>query len=65
TSRAWSTRGYIRDLGFGAVWITPIVDNPDQAFTGGAARRSRPDRVAARASRRTSGGAGSGRSKRR
>ncbi|WP_425479908.1 alpha-amylase family glycosyl hydrolase [Xanthomonas maliensis] len=26
---------YIRDLGFGAVWITPIVDNPDQAFTGG------------------------------
>ncbi len=27
--------GYIRDLGFGALWITPIVDNPDQAFTGG------------------------------
>ena len=27
--------GYIRDLGFTAVWITPIVDNPDQAFTGG------------------------------
>jgi cyclomaltodextrin glucanotransferase len=27
--------GYIRDMGFGAVWITPIVDNPDQAFTGG------------------------------
>jgi glycosidase len=26
---------YIRDMGFGAVWITPIVDNPDQAFTGG------------------------------
>ena len=26
--------GYIRGLGFGAVWITPIVDNPDQAFTG-------------------------------
>ncbi len=26
--------GYIRDLGFGAVWITPIVDNPDEAFTG-------------------------------
>ncbi|MFN4160932.1 MAG: alpha-amylase family glycosyl hydrolase [Stenotrophomonas sp.] len=25
---------YIRDLGFGAVWITPIVDNPDEAFTG-------------------------------
>ncbi|MCA1713799.1 MAG: cyclomaltodextrin glucanotransferase [Gammaproteobacteria bacterium] len=27
--------GYIRDMGFGAVWLTPIVDNPDQAFTGG------------------------------
>jgi len=27
--------GYIHDMGFGAVWITPIVDNPDQAFTGG------------------------------
>ena len=27
--------GYIRDMGFGAVWITPIVQNPDQAFTGG------------------------------
>jgi len=26
---------YIRDMGFGAVWVTPIVDNPDQAFTGG------------------------------
>lgn len=26
---------YIRGMGFGAVWITPIVDNPDQAFTGG------------------------------
>ena len=25
---------YIRQLGFGAVWITPIVDNPDEAFTG-------------------------------
>jgi len=25
---------YIRKLGFGAVWITPIVDNPDEAFTG-------------------------------
>ncbi|MDY0955343.1 alpha-amylase family glycosyl hydrolase [Stenotrophomonas rhizophila] len=25
---------YIRRLGFGAVWITPIVDNPDEAFTG-------------------------------
>lgn len=28
---------YIRDLGFSAVWITPIVDNPDAAFTGGDA----------------------------
>ncbi|SEI86461.1 alpha-amylase family glycosyl hydrolase [Frateuria terrea] len=27
--------GYIHGMGFGAVWITPIVDNPDQAFTGG------------------------------
>jgi len=27
--------GYIRDLGFTSVWITPIVDNPDEAFTGG------------------------------
>ncbi|MGH8076194.1 MAG: alpha-amylase family glycosyl hydrolase [Lysobacter sp.] len=27
--------GYIRDMGFGAVWLTPIVDNPDEAFTGG------------------------------
>jgi cyclomaltodextrin glucanotransferase len=26
---------YIRDMGFGAVWVTPIVDNPDEAFTGG------------------------------
>ena len=26
---------YIRGMGFGAVWITPIVDNPNQAFTGG------------------------------
>ncbi|RZI84714.1 MAG: cyclomaltodextrin glucanotransferase [Rubrivivax sp.] len=28
---------YIREMGFGAVWITPIVDNPDEAFTGGDA----------------------------
>ena len=27
--------GYIRGMGFGAVWVTPIVDNPDEAFTGG------------------------------
>jgi len=26
---------YIRDLGFSAVWVTPITDNPDEAFTGG------------------------------
>ena len=26
---------YIKDLGFGAVWITPIVDNPDEGFSGG------------------------------
>ena len=28
---------YIHDMGFGAIWITPIVDNPDEAFTGGTA----------------------------
>ena len=22
-------------MGFTAVWVTPIVDNPDEAFTGG------------------------------
>ena len=26
---------YIREMGFDAVWVTPIVDNPDEAFTGG------------------------------
>lgn len=26
---------YIREMGFSAVWITPIVANPDEAFTGG------------------------------
>ena len=26
---------YIAGMGFGAVWITPVVDNPNQAFTGG------------------------------
>ena len=25
---------YIKDLGFDAIWLTPIVDNPDEAFTG-------------------------------
>ncbi len=28
---------YIREMGFTAVWVTPIVDNPDEAFTGGEA----------------------------
>jgi cyclomaltodextrin glucanotransferase len=27
--------GHIAGMGFTAVWITPVVDNPDQAFTGG------------------------------
>ena len=26
---------YIGDMGFTAVWLTPILDNPDQAFSGG------------------------------
>ena len=26
---------YIRAMGFTSIWITPIVDNPDEAFTGG------------------------------
>lgn len=26
---------YIREMGFTAVWITPIVENPDEAFQGG------------------------------
>jgi glycosidase len=30
---------YIREMGFGALWITPIVDNPDEAFTGGEQAR--------------------------
>lgn len=29
--------GYIADMGFTSVWLTPIVDNPDEAFTGGKA----------------------------
>ena len=28
--------GYVRDMGFTSVWVTPIVDNPDEAFTGGS-----------------------------
>ncbi len=27
--------GYIADMGFTSIWTTPIVDNPDEAFTGG------------------------------
>ncbi len=27
--------GYIAGMGFTALWLTPIVDNPDEAFTGG------------------------------
>jgi cyclomaltodextrin glucanotransferase len=27
---------YIREMGFTSVWITPIADNPDQAFSGGS-----------------------------
>ncbi|MCW8879633.1 MAG: alpha-amylase family glycosyl hydrolase [Kangiellaceae bacterium] len=26
---------YISDMGFGAIWLTPIVDQPDEAFSGG------------------------------
>jgi len=26
---------YIKDMGFTSVWLTPIFDNPDQAFSGG------------------------------
>jgi len=26
---------YIHGMGFGAVWITPVVQNPDESFTGG------------------------------
>jgi cyclomaltodextrin glucanotransferase len=31
--------GYIRDMGFTSVWVTPVVDNPDEAFTGGEAAK--------------------------
>ena len=27
---------YIAEMGFTAVWITPIVENPDEAFAGGS-----------------------------
>ncbi len=26
---------YIQEMGFSSVWITPIVDNPDETFSGG------------------------------
>ena len=26
---------YIRNMGFTSVWVTPITDNPDEAFSGG------------------------------
>ncbi|AWL11075.1 Cyclomaltodextrin glucanotransferase [Saliniradius amylolyticus] len=26
---------FIKDMGFSAIWMTPLVDNPDQAFAGG------------------------------
>ncbi len=26
---------YIKDMGFTSVWLSPIVDNPDESFTGG------------------------------
>ena len=28
---------YLKEMGFDAVWLTPIIDNPDEAFTGGDA----------------------------
>ncbi|MGA1839068.1 MAG: alpha amylase N-terminal ig-like domain-containing protein [bacterium] len=31
----YENAGYIKDMGFTSIWITPIVDNPDEAFTGG------------------------------
>ncbi len=30
----YDNANYIKNLGMTAVWISPIVDNPDQAFTG-------------------------------
>ena len=26
---------YIKDMGFSSIWLTPIVEQPDEAFTGG------------------------------
>ncbi|MEN7343180.1 MAG: alpha-amylase family glycosyl hydrolase [Pseudomonadota bacterium] len=28
---------YIAEMGFTSVWLTPVVDNPDEAFSGGVA----------------------------
>lgn len=33
---------YIAEMGFSAVWITPIVENPDEAFTGGLTLEESP-----------------------
>ena len=33
---------YIADMGFTAVWLTPIVDNPDEAFSGGFTLQQTP-----------------------
>lgn len=30
-----SNAAFIRDMGFTAIWTTPIVDNPDENFSGG------------------------------
>lgn len=37
---------YITEMGFSAVWLTPVVDNPDEAFSGGKtiAESAFPDR---------------------
>ena len=37
---------YISDMGFSAIWLTPVVDQPDEAFSGGKtiAESAFPDR---------------------
>lgn len=37
-----SNGAYIAEMGFTAVWLTPIVDNPDEAFTGGFTLEENP-----------------------
>jgi cyclomaltodextrin glucanotransferase len=32
----YNNADYIKNMGFTAIWISPIVDNPDEAFTGGS-----------------------------